>query len=211
MLDIFIASSSPIIVKGLEELLNVKYNIIGFKFNGQSALNFIIKNKPSLAILDVQMPKVTGLEIAEKCKKLNINTKIIFLTQRKEIEPYLESKKQNIYGYLFTDFSLSEIEKCIDLVFKGTAFFSSKIEKKLIYCDNPTHPLKKMTPAELRILLYMGDNKTSKEIADLLFLSKKTIDNQKGSIIRKLDLTTKNRSLNDWVEKNKHVFHKIPQ
>jgi len=69
---IFIADDHPLLVKGLQDLLTEKkFTIIGTSTDGRSAMNFILKEKPNIAILDVEMPFLTGIEIASECKKNN--------------------------------------------------------------------------------------------------------------------------------------------
>ncbi|MCI2229147.1 response regulator transcription factor [Polaribacter sp. MSW13] len=126
---IFIADDHPLLIKGLKNLLiEKKMNVIGEAVDGQSALNFILKRKPDIAILDVEMPNLTGIEIARECKKNDLKTKIILITLHKEMDFYLKSKKLNIYGYLLKEFALDEIETCLQSVIHGTPYFSEQVK-----------------------------------------------------------------------------------
>lgn len=207
MMDIFIADDHPILSKGLISLLQeLGYNIMGTEVDGRAALNFIIKHKPEVAILDIEMPFLTGVEVAKECNRLNLKTKVVLLTFHKEIDFFLEAKKYNIYGYILKEFALEEIEECIYSIMNSTPFFSKKVKDHFTFLDESNTILKEMTPAELRILTYMAELKTSKEIAQLLFLSPRTIEKQKSNIIVKLNLPKENRALNKWVDKNKNLF-----
>ncbi|MCB0388966.1 MAG: response regulator, partial [Winogradskyella sp.] len=82
--SIIIADDHPLILKGLNDfLLEKKYNVLASAVNGKDALELIETHKPEIAILDIQMPYYTGLEIAEKCKALNYQTKIVLITFEK--------------------------------------------------------------------------------------------------------------------------------
>lgn len=107
---IFIADDHPILLRGLKDFLTFKkFNIIGEANDGQAALNFILKEEPDIAILDITMPNLSGVEIAKICKQNKLLTKVILITMHKEITYYLNAKKHNIYGYLLKDFALDEI------------------------------------------------------------------------------------------------------
>ena len=109
-LRIFIADEHTILLKGLEDLLiERKMNVVGKATNGQSALNFIIKEKPDIAVLDVEMPLKTGIEIAKHCKDNSLKTKIILITLHKEIDLYLSAKKIVVFGYILKEFAIEEI------------------------------------------------------------------------------------------------------
>lgn len=205
--SIYIADDHPILIKGLTDLLiENKYHIIGTANNGKTALNFILKNEPTIAILDVEMPLLTGIEVAKECLKENISTKIILITLHKEVQLYLQAKKCNIYGYILKEFALEEIDLCINSVLNNTPFFSQKIKDILNFTEDDTSILNNFTLAERRILKLISQHKTNKEIGHLLFLSPRTIEKYRSKIILKLDLSHKTGALLKWTQKNKHLF-----
>lgn len=207
MINIFIADDHPILSVGLSNLLEkFGYHILGTETDGRSALNFIIKHNPEIAILDIEMPFLTGIEIAKECQKLNLPTKIVLLTYHKEIDFFLESKKYNIFGYILKEFALEEIEECISSIRNNKPFFSKKVKDHFTFLEESKSHLRILTDAQLRILKFMAESKTSKEIAEILFISPRTIDKQKSHIIEKLNLPKENRALNKWVDKNRNLF-----
>tara|TARA_B110000977_G_C11047143_1_gene480979 strand:+ start:570 stop:1196 length:627 start_codon:yes stop_codon:yes gene_type:complete len=206
--SIFIADANPIVMRGLKGFLEEKgYTIVGMESNGSSALNFIIEKKPEIAILDIQMPFVNGVEIAEQCLNIKSKSKIILMTGHKEINFYLKSKKFNIYGYLLKGFLIEEIEDCINSVSNNIPYFSKKSKKTFGYTTECGYELNNLTKGEIRIVKLIAQFKTNQKIADLLFLSKRTIENHRSNIVTKLDLKKKPRALNVWVEKNMHLFN----
>lgn len=204
---IFIADDHPILVKGLKDLLIEKgYEIIGTSSNGRAALNFIFKQKPDIAILDVEMPFLTGIEIAKAALKNDSKTKIILITLHKEVELYLQAKKLNIYGYLLKEFALEEIEKCLVSVSANKPYFSEKIKDMLGYTQESKNILKELTMTERRVIKLIAQHKSNKEIGHLLFISSRTVEKHRSNIINKLNIERKTGALSTWVQKNKHLF-----
>lgn len=204
---VFIADDHPLLVKGLKDLLlEKKFNVIGEALDGRVALNFILKEKPTIAVLDVQMPYLTGIEIANECQKNKIPTKVILITLHKEIELYLKAKKLNIYGYLLKEFALDEIEICINSVIDGTPYFSKQIKDFIGFTNETNEVLKDLTETEKRILKLISQHKTNKEIGHLLFISPRTVEKHRSKAILKLNLDQKTGTLLTWVQKNRHLF-----
>ena len=105
---IITADDHPLLLKGLNDfLLEKKYKVIGSGNNGEEAYNLIVKESPDIAILDIQMPIMTGLDVAKKCKTNNIKTKIIWITFHKEKVLFQKANELN------TDSIKNEIEKRI--------------------------------------------------------------------------------------------------
>ncbi|HIC31670.1 MAG TPA: response regulator transcription factor [Flavobacteriaceae bacterium] len=205
--NIFIADDHPLLLKGLKDLIEEKnYTVIGTATDGLSAYNFIIQNKPDIAILDVEMPKLTGIEIAKSCLKNNSLTKIILITLHKELDLYLQAKKLNIYGYLLKEFALDEIDNCLQSVTENKPYFSDEIKKLLSFDEESDTVLKDLTPIEKRVLKLIAKDKTNKEIGRLLFISHRTVEKHRAKAITKLNIESKTGALFKWVQKNKHLF-----
>ena len=118
-IKIFIADDHPLLLKGLnEELLINGYNVVGTTVTGTEALKLIIKLKPDIAILDIQMPGISGFEVIKKSKIKKVQTKFVLLTSYKEKRFVIRAKTLNISGYLLKDEPFEEIEKC-NSIFKN--------------------------------------------------------------------------------------------
>jgi len=201
--SIITADDHPLLLKGLNNfLLEKKFNVIGSGNDGQEAYNLIVKEKPDIAILDIQMPFLTGIEIAKKCKTNRINTKIILITFHKEKILFQKANELNIFGYILKEFAIEEIETCIKSVSEGVPYFSPKIKDLLGINPNKDDYLNKLTPSEKKILKFIAKDKTNKEIASLLFISYRTVEKHRSNIISKLMLAPKTNSLLIWAKDN---------
>ena len=205
--SIITADDHPLLLKGLNDfLLEKKYNLIGSGNNGREAYNLIAKKNPDIAILDIQMPFMSGLEIAKNCKTNGLDTKIVLITLHKERELYKKAQDLNIFGYILKEFALEEIENCIDAVSQGDQYFSPKIVDILADESSDDTSLLDLTPSEKKILKLIAKDKTNKEIASLLFISYRTVEKHRSNIITKLKLEQKTNSLLIWAKEHHQKF-----
>mgnify|MGYP003147806492 FL=1 len=202
--SIIIADDHPLILKGLNDfLLEKKYNVLASAVNGKDALELIETHKPEIAILDIQMPYYTGLEIAEKCKALNYQTKIVLITFEKDETIYTQAKSLGVYGYVLKEFALAEIEHCIETVSKDIPYFSQELLSSLEVEEAPKE-FETLTPTEIEVLKHISENKTAKEIGNLMFISFRTVEKHKSNIHKKLNITPTKYSLLFWAKENKN-------
>lgn len=204
---LIIADDHPLLLKGLYDfLLEKKYNIIDKAPDGISAYNLILKHNPDIAILDIEMPKLSGIEIARKCKTNNLSTKIILITLHREKDLFYQAQELNIFGYILKDFAIEEIQTCLDSVSNDIPYFSPKIKSLLTRKSESNNLLSNLTPSEIKILKLIAKDKTNKEIAEMLFISVRTVEKHRSNIIIKLSLSPKTNSLLIWAKENLNFF-----
>ncbi|WP_339610895.1 response regulator transcription factor [uncultured Planktosalinus sp.] len=200
---IITADDHPLLLKGLNDFLNEKnYNIIGSAKDGEQALTLIENLNPDIAILDIQMPNLSGLDVAKICNNKGYKTKIILITFHKEASLYFEAKELNVFGYLLKDFAIEEIENCISSVIDNIPYFSLKIKQLLNLDSSENLLIKSLTPSERKILNYIAKDKTTKEIAELLSVSPRTVEKHRSNIIQKLNIEPKTNSLLIWAKEH---------
>jgi DNA-binding NarL/FixJ family response regulator len=203
--SIVIADDHPLILKGLQDfLIEKKHTIIGSASDGKEAYKLIIKHEPDIAILDIRMPFMSGIEIAKLCKN-KVQTKIILITFERNSILYHQAKDLNIYGYLLKEFALTEIENCLNSVLNDIPYFSPEIEN--YFSEKPKNlNIEILTPAEKRILKLIAQNKTAKEIALVFDISSRTVEKHKSNIIKKLNMDSHKNSLLIWAKENRDLF-----
>jgi DNA-binding NarL/FixJ family response regulator len=208
---ILAADDHPMLLKGLrDELINLGYNVLEGAANGAKALEIITNKKPTIAILDINMPYLTGFEVIKKCKEEKLETKFIILTSYKEKGFVLKAKKMNISGYLLKDEPFSEINKCIQEVLNDK-FYASKVFDTIFNTEiSPEiEKIKYLSPSERTILRLISNENSSKEIAEILSISIRTVDKHRSNIITKLDLPSASDSLSLWVKDNKDLLENL--
>ncbi len=205
---ILVADDHPMLLKGLlDELQQHGYTVLEGATQGAQALEAILEHQPDIAILDIEMPILTGFEVIKKCIEKESETKFIILTSYKEKAYVHKAKKLNISGYLLKDEPFSEIEKCIQALKKDEKYFSSTFTDVF---DKEIYPqmdkIKFLSPSERTIVRLIAQGKTSKEIGELLSISHRTVQKHRGNIISKLDLPPSMDSLNVWASENKELL-----
>ncbi|MCE6991943.1 response regulator transcription factor [Dyadobacter sp. CY323] len=202
-IKLLIADDHPIFLKGLAEVIETDpdLKVVFSAKNGQEALlNFQLQNV-DLVVLDIDMPLLTGLEAAEKMLKIRSDLPIIILTMHKEKAPFMKSLEIGVMGYVLKENAVSDIVHAIYKVAGGDSYLSPEISsyllKKSIALNKHTKSDLKdlLTPSETQIVKLIAEYKTSKEIADELFISEKTVFNHRMNISKKLNLTGKNSLL----------------
>lgn len=203
--SIIIADDHPLVLKGLQDfLLEKNYNVIGNATDGKSALDLIITNKPDIAVLDIRMPHMTGLEIAEYCKCHQIKTKIILITFEKDQATFDQAQSTDVFGYILKEFALVDIEYCLKSVNDNVPYFSPKLMDYLSEGEfEIPESIKLLTRTEKKILRAIAQNKTAKEIGDQFCISSRTVEKHKSHIIKKLKLESKSSSLFFFATENR--------
>ncbi|MBS1652857.1 MAG: response regulator transcription factor [Bacteroidetes bacterium] len=220
MKTLLIADDHPIFRKGLFDLLQqsfTKTKIIECE-NGTQAIEKIFSIKPDIAILDINMPEANGLEVCKRAIKELPEIKIIILTMYQEKEMIKNAMLCGAMGYLLKDNAVDDIINCINTVRTGKKYFETNtlsVQKELSLEGKRKHQLveslKALSQAELKTLKLVSQNKSSKEISELLFLSEKTIENYRSRICQKLDLPPRNNSLILWISENKELLLHISE
>lgn len=211
--SVVLADDHPLLLRGLKEIIEEeeKYEILGEATDGERALLLIEKHRPVVAVLDIDMPKLTGLEVAEKIKNKSLPTRIIFLTMHNKEAIFNRAMNLGAYGFLMKDSVLIEITEALSAVIKGRHYISSSVTGMLIKrsteqpVDNPKTPITSLTSTELKIIKLVSQNRLSKEIARELSVSIRTIETHRSNICKKLELSGTN-SLLKFALENKDLF-----
>lgn len=206
-MNVLIADDHPFTLQGTKSFVeSYGYKVTDTVSNGISALNLITLHYPEIAILDINMPGLDGLDVAKKVQESKLRTKIILLTMHKEMTIYKKANEYGIYGYILKEHALTELEKCMVEVAKGNKYISKFLKDDLIAdSNNYDDELSKLTLSENKIIELIIQKKTSKQIAELLFLSEKTVEGHRTKIIEKLGLPKEKNALLIWAMQNRKM------
>lgn len=206
MANVIIADDHPFTLLGTKSFAeSLGYNVIDLCNNGISAYNSIIGNRPGIAILDMSMPGMNGIEILEKLQQQRSLTKVVLLTMHKEVSIFTHAQKLGVKGYVLKEFATHELENCLIAIQKGECWFSPELTRMLVMDNSSTGEEDKisvLTFAEKKILELVAAQHTTKEIAGLLFISEKTVETHRRNIIQKLSLPQEKNALLLWAVNN---------
>lgn len=202
--SIVVADDHPVFRKGLIDIIKdlPGISVVAEAQDGVEAYQQITAKRPDLAILDIEMPHLTGIDVCAKVLKEKSATKFIVLTMHKDKDFYQDAMRMGVMGYVLKDNAIGDILACIQSVLMGQKYLSPGLEQMLVETKKTEHTvdLSSLTATEKIILKLIADQKTSAEIANLLFVSGNTIENHRSSINKKLQLEGKNSLLKFAIE-----------
>jgi len=194
---VLIADDHPLLRRGLRDVIgeNSRFKIVGEASDGQEALRLLASLKPQIVIVDIDMPRCNGLETLREIRQLSFPVKVVILTMYKEEDMFNTAMDLGAKAYVLKENAANEIVSALEKVDGGEAFVSTLMLEagqrrservRELLLSKPQ--IESLTPAERRILKLIGEDYTSKEIADRLKLSVRTVDNHRQHICNKLKL-----------------------
>ena len=194
---ILIADDHTLFREGLRSLLSTHedLHVLGEAENGQEALRAVAERKPDLLLIDLSMPKMGGLDAIREIKRYEPETKILVLTVHETEEFVLAALNAGASGYVLKDATHQELILAIRSVLREKRYLSPDISAKVIegYIDGrkavkSTSSWDSLTLREREILKLIAEGRKNKEIADILFVSAKTVAKHRANLMKKLDL-----------------------
>ena len=196
---IVIAEDHKILREGLKALVksNENFEIVGEAGDGIEAIRAVEKHHPDLLLLDLSMPRMSGISVIKDIKSRLPETKILALTIHESEDYILESFHSGLDGYCLKDSNSSELLMAINRVLEGKTYLSPGIsDKVLVGFLEEKRQLKtstawdNVTQREREVLKLVGEGYKNKEIADYLCISAKTVEKHRSNIMKKLNVHT---------------------
>ena len=198
--EVIIADDHSIVREWLKLLLELDGDIVVIVVgsDGVECLDLLEKKLPQALLLDINMPNMNGLEVLEKIKEKNLDTKVIILTVHNEVEYLLKAVEIGIDGYMLKDSNSDELKKAIYSVIDGESYIQPNLipilNSKMIERDVEKEKLALLTKRELEVLKLMAVGSYNKEIGEKLNISERTVKNHISSIFKKIDVSDRTQA-----------------
>lgn len=199
-IKVILADDHTIIRDGLKLILenHNDINVVAEASDGLQTIQKARDFKPDVILMDISMPNMNGIEATNRIHEENPNIKIVILSMQSTVEDIFRALKAGAIGYLLKESAGSEVVEAVHAAFNGRRYLSRKVDDILI--DSYIYereslgaisPLEKLSSREKEVLQLVAEGKSSKEIADLLFLSVKTIETYRSRLMQKLGIKDK--------------------
>ena len=193
--SILIADDHDIIRAGIKNILRgqTDYEVVAEATDGEEVVAKVEKLKPDILLLDISMPKISGLDVIEQIHYISPETKILIITVHKTNAYIMKAFKAGVKGYLHKENAGEDLLSALRKIAAGRIYLSSSIssslvEKVLRKPEKKMHEETLLTSREQEVLRLVAEGKSAKEIARTLFISTRTVENHKNIILKKLGL-----------------------
>ena len=191
---VLIADDHGIVRSGLRLLLERQPDIevIAEAADGAEAREIAVRERPDLAILDVRMPKLTGLQVTRELKKQAPEVSVLILSMHDDERYLFEALKAGASGYVLKTQADTDLMEAIRAVERGEPFLTPTAQQALIKDvlerGRQSGDEEELTPREEEIVKLVAEAHTTRQIAEILHLSEKTVENHRGNAMRKLGM-----------------------
>jgi DNA-binding NarL/FixJ family response regulator len=204
-IKVFIADDHSMVRQGIKQLLELNENIevVGQSGDGELAVNEIIRLNPDIALLDINMPSINGIDATKIIKQKNLKTRIVILTIHNELEYLLKAIDVGADGYILKDSDSDILIEAIKTVHNNKSYIQSSIALQLArkvngfdYEEDSEHKfsISELTRRELEVLILLTSGMLNKEIAQKLYISEKTVKNHVSNIFKKIGVSDRTQA-----------------
>jgi DNA-binding NarL/FixJ family response regulator len=196
-IKVLIVDDHPLFRQGLRQLVesDPRFELAAEAGDGPAAVALIGDLRPDIAVLDINLPGISGLEIARRLQARRARTQVVVLTMHNDRETFNRAMDFGVRGFVLKDNAVQDIVSCLVAVAQGDHYLSPSISTHLVHRRNRAEALTArkpglddLTKAEQRVLKLIAEKKTTREIAGELFVSPRTIEAHRANISAKLEL-----------------------
>lgn len=180
--------------EGIKQLLEFdgSIEVIEEAGDGEECLEKLASVRPQVLLLDINLPKMNGIEVLKEIKRRNLDVKVLILTVHNEVGYLLEAVDIGVDGYILKESESAELRKAIFTVVNGESYIEPKLipqlNSKLVSRDKDRDKVKLLTQRELEVLVQVANGMLNKEIATQLNISERTVKNHISNIFKKIDV-----------------------
>jgi DNA-binding NarL/FixJ family response regulator len=208
-IKVLIVDDHPVFRHGLREIVHAdpRFEVVGDCSNGDTALASIPLTKPQVAILDINLPKRSGLVVARALGATKPRVACLMLTMNAEESMFNAAMDAGAQGYLLKEDAMDQVLMGLSTVAAGGVYLSPAISAWFVRRQRRASAFKEektgltmLTPTERHVLLLVAENKTNRDIASELFISHRTVETHRSSICQKLELSGAHKLLQFAIE-----------
>ncbi|MEI2703425.1 MAG: response regulator transcription factor [Baekduia sp.] len=190
---LLIADDHGIVRGGLKVLLEQQpdMTVVAEAEDGQQALEMALAHRPDLCVLDVSMPKLTGLQVAREIRAHLPDVAVLMLSMHDDDSYLFEALKAGAGGYVLKREADQFLVDAIRAVAEGSSFLTNAAQSALVrtwLADPAATPEEPLSPREQEVLKLIAEAHTNRQIGEILHLSEKTVESHRGNILRKLGM-----------------------
>jgi DNA-binding NarL/FixJ family response regulator len=213
-IKVFLVDDHPVFRHGLKEIVNAdsRFLVVGESGDGESALAGAAHARPDIVVLDVNIPRRNGLEVARALREAKARTAVLMLTMIADEATFNAAMDAGAQGYLLKEDAMDLVLDGLKVVAAGGFYLSPTISGWLVRRQHRGSALKEekrglatLTATERRVLLLVAENKTNKEIGEALFISHRTVETHRSRICQKLDLRGAHKLLQFAIEHRSEI------
>jgi len=189
-IGVIVADDHAIFRQGLASLLQAEADIVllAQASTGAEAWGLIESMRPDVAILDLSMPQLSGIEVARRVEAAGLDTRIVLLTMHDDPSAVLQALETGVAGYILKDNSFEELVQAVHNVATGGTFVTPAIRAKLRTLQREGRPAVPLSPREREVIRLIALGNSSKEIARIMAISPRTVDTYRSRSMEKLGL-----------------------
>jgi DNA-binding NarL/FixJ family response regulator len=190
-LRILLADDHVLVRQGLRSILERdKFQVTAEASDGQEAIRLVTEHRPDIAILDIRMPVLNGVDAARELSRCAPKTKTILLTQHEEGQYIHEALEAGVRGYVLKSQVSNDLVQAIQRVSRGEVYLSPMVSQAVVdgYRTKSERAADPLTGRERQVLQLIAEGKSTKDAASLLGISSKTAESHRTSLMQKLDI-----------------------
>jgi len=196
---VLIVDDHPLFREGLKSLIsrNTRFEVVGEAGNGREGLRMAKKLKPDLVIVDISLPDKSGIDLTRDIRSLLPETRVMIVSMHSKIDYITEAFQAGATGYVVKESATDRLVQGLEAVSRGEYFLDTSLSHQVVkkLAEFPEKEAKitdaryeTLTSREQQVVRLLAEGLSSKEIAEKLFISPKTVENHRANIMNKLDL-----------------------
>ncbi len=197
--SILIIDDHPLFREGLKTIIAraAKFEVVGEAGNGREGLRMAKKLKPDLVLMDLSLPDQSGIQVTREIRALLSDTRVMIISMHSKIDYIAEAFQAGATGYVVKESASERLMHGLESVSKGEYFFDSSVSSEMVkkLMESPGKEARisdaaygTLTPREQEVMRLLAEGFSTKEVAEKLFISPKTVENHRTNIMNKLGL-----------------------